>query len=125
MYIGSALVYIGSALVVHMPRRRNSKLTRAIRAAVFEEIRVKQRELKAQSRKDSEKKVSDIADKIRQAEEIVRAVQDQRPVHIEEPNSSAHQVATGQQEVSGVRKTTFNPEIYDDVLQIVEDEPIQ
>lgn len=114
-----------------MPRRRNSKLNRAIRAAVHEEIREKQRVARDQRQQTAESDASIITsaceeERIQQAEEIAQAIQDQRLVVTKEQRSSVDQATTTQvQEViATVRRAFTQPESSDDILQIIEDEPI-
>lgn len=112
-----------------MPRRRNSRLSRAIRAAAHEEIRARRREANIQQRRVVERNnepviaPDHVADRIRQAEEIVRAIQEQRPIIVEEPVPPADQAAQ-RGIIIAARRIPIHPEPIDDVLQLVEDEPI-
>lgn len=112
-----------------MPRRRNSKLSRAIRAAAHEEIRVRRREANIQQQRVGERDEpiiapARVAERIRLAEQLVRVIQIQRQIIVEEFIPPPDQIAHAQQgEIIAAREIPIQQEPIDDILQLVEDEP--
>lgn len=99
-----------------MPRRRNSKLSRAIQAAIYEEERARRREIIARRQQIVDRDIpiaapAHVIDAIQEAEEIVQAIFDQRPIVIREPIPPADRAALIQRGaivVAGVLQPSLN-----------------
>lgn len=122
-----------------MPRRRKSKASRAIRAAVFKENKVRRQEANALHRQQAAAALAlqtapviapeRLAADIQLGEEILRAVQAQRriiPQYLIPPLGVLVQQAKAIARNAQLARLPLQPEPIDDVLQValVEDEEV-
>ncbi|EFX67802.1 hypothetical protein DAPPUDRAFT_330694 [Daphnia pulex] len=122
-----------------MPRRRNSKASRAIRAAIFKESKVRRQEVNALQCQQAAAALAQqaapviaperLAADIQLGEEILRAVQAQRRIisqHLLPPLGVLVQQAEANARNAQLARILLQPEPIDDVLQValVENEEV-